>query len=219
MCGRFTLVADQAEIHERFGIDLDHRTPRLARRYNIAPTQTVAVVGLRGDRKKRGLALLKWGLVPHFSSDGKPGPTNARGETVDRLPSFRESFRDRRCIIPADGFYEWLTVGKRKVPHRFTLVDNTLMGLAGIWDVWQGDGAKLLTCCLITTSANETVAPIHDRMPVILPPDLWQSWLDPDTPVGSLTAMLRPYSGSMVVAPASPLVNKAGNEGPELLAA
>lgn len=219
MCGRFTLVAGQAEIHDRFQVEVGPKTPHLTPRYNIAPTQTVAVVANKRDPAKRGLALLKWGLVPHFANDPKPGPTNARAETVDTKPTFRECFRQRRCLLPMTGFYEWQTIGKQKVPHHFTLQGGGLMGVAGLWDIWRGGAESLVTCCLITTAANPTVRPVHDRMPVILPPELWADWLSPDTPVARLLPLLRPYPGDLDVHVASPLVNGAGNEGPDLLAA
>lgn len=220
MCGRYTLTTPAEVVAATFGVEADARTPRLVPRYNVSPSQTVAVVGLKPDGRRRGLAVLRWGLVPRWAATPKAGPTNARSETVDRLPTFRDSFRERRCLFPMTGFYEWATVNGRKVPHHFTLAGGGLMGVAGIWDVWQGaDGTKLATCCLLTTTANDTVRPVHDRMPVVLPPDVWADWLDPATPAGRLVPLLRPYPGAMAVAPASPLVNSPKNDGPELLAA
>lgn len=217
MCGRFVLAAGPDELVEHFGLE---QPPDLTARYNIAPSQLVAVVAPKADPAKRGLALLKWGLVPHWSNDGKPGPINARAETVGGLPTFSDSFRDRRCIIPATGFYEWRTVGSKKVPHRFRLASGGVMGFAGLWSVWRGGEGdkKLITCCVITTAANELVRPFHDRMPAILAPGDYAKWFDADTSLAHLHALLNPYPAALMAASeANPLVNSPKNEGPQLL--
>ena len=216
MCGRFTLSVEPEELVEQFGIDQPHN---LAARYNIAPSQLVAVIARKADPTKRGLALLKWGLVPDWSHDGKLGPINARAETVSRLPTFSESFREKRCIIPASGFYEWAMVGGRKVPHHFRLRSGKAMGFAGLWSRWDGESKKpLFTCCVITVPSNELLQPFHDRMPAILDPADYAKWFDPDTHSPDLKALLKPYPAELMAEhEANAKVNSPRNEGPELL--
>jgi putative SOS response-associated peptidase YedK len=219
MCGRFTLDAPPEALVEQFGIE---QPPALTARYNIAPSQLVAVVGKKADGVRRGLALVRWGLVPDWSNDPKHGPINARAETVAGLPTFADSFRQRRCIIPASGFYEWRAEGKKKLPHHIRLKGGGVMGFAGLWSVWRDgtdDQARpLVTCCVVTVPANELVRPLHDRMPAILGPEDHGRWLDNDTPLKELHALLKPYPAELMeVAEANPLVNSPKNEGPKLL--
>lgn len=216
MCGRFILDASPEQLVANFDLE---QPPTLTARYNIAPSQLVAVVAPKADPTKRGLALLKWGLVPYWSQDGKHGPINARAETVGGLSTFSDSFRHKRCIVPATGFYEWRGVGKEKVPHRFRLTSGGVMGFAGLWSVWTTpEEKKLITCCVITTAANELVRPFHDRMPAILAPDDYAKWFDADTELKELHALLKPYPAELMqVSEASPLVNSPKNEGPQLL--
>jgi putative SOS response-associated peptidase YedK len=158
--------------------------------------------------------------VPNWTNDPKSGPrpVNLRAETVRH--KFGELFRTRRCLIPADGFYEWVTEGKKKLPRRFTLASGEPFAFAGLWDVWQADGQKLLTCCLITTTANALVAAVHDRMPVIVAPKGYGAWLDPETPEVELEALLKPYPADVMrVAAANPVLNSPKNDGPECLEA
>src|SRR5207248_8292339 len=140
--------------------------PPLTARYNVAPSQVVAVVGLKPDGVRRGIALLRWGLVPHWSDTGSPKvkPVNVRAESV--MFKFRDQLRERRCLIPATGFYEWTAVGGRKRARHYSMRDGRPFAFAGLWDAWMGGAKPLLTCCLITTHANELVRPVHDRMPV-----------------------------------------------------
>jgi len=214
MCGRYVLDAGTEQLVSHFNLD---QPPALTARYNVAPSQLVAVVAPKADTTKRGLALLKWGLVPDWSNNGKPGPINARAETVGGLPTFSDSFRHKRCIIPATGFYEWRTLGGKKVPHRFRLAFG-VMGFAGLWSVWSGEeGKKLFTCCVITTTANELVRPFHDCMPAILAPEDYAKWFDGETPLKELHALLKPYPAELMeVSEASTLVNSPKNEGPRL---
>lgn len=224
MCGRFTLISPFQGVADAF----DVKTPAPAAfppRYNIAPSQTIAVVGLKGDGVTRGLTMLRWGLVPSTANDPSEGfkPTNARSDSLWKY-TFREAFKEKRCIIPADGFYEWRTegVGKKakKFPVHFRVDDGALFGMAGLWEFWTDGTAKLATCCLITTEANAVVAPYHDRMPVILPPEQYDAWLDYETPETELRSLLVPYPADRMSArPANPVVNKASVEGPECLAA
>jgi putative SOS response-associated peptidase YedK len=217
MCSRFTLTTTAELLAEAF----DTPAPPLLRpRYNIAPSQLVAVVGLKPDGATRGIAKLRWGLVPHWANDPSSGPKpiNARAETVGH--KFAYSFGQKRCLIPADGFYEWLTDGKKKRPHRFTLKTGAPFGFAGLWDLWSSEKLKLLTCCMVTCTANDLVKPLHDRMPVILPPEHYAEWLAPETPHKRLAAMLAPYSAdAMRVTEVSRVVNSSRNDRPECVEA
>lgn len=195
--------------------------PELPPRYNIAPTQSVAVVRaqLGGGRR---LDMLRWGLVPPWVKDLKQAPmlVNARVETVMEKPSFRGAFRARRCLIPADGFYEWKTVGGKKQPMYFSMKDGASFALAGLWERWEGpQGAHLESFTLLTTEPNAVVADIHDRMPVILPPDAYALWLDPALGEPErLLPLLGPYPAeAMHVYPVSPRVNAASNDDPSLV--
>jgi putative SOS response-associated peptidase YedK len=214
MCGRYS-VTDPESIPEMFGVE---GVPALARRYNIAPSQTIAVIGLKGDGVTRGLALLKWGLVPSWSNDSNPKvkPINVRAESV--MFKFGEQLREKRCLIPASGFYEWAMVDGKKGARHFTMRDGRLFAFAGLWDVWRGEGKPLLTCCLITTHANDLVRPLHDRMPVIVPRESYDEWLDPATTEARLISLLRPYpADEMAVTEVGPAVNSPKNDGPECL--
>lgn len=216
MCGRMILDADAELLAAQFGLE---QPPALVARYNIAPSQLVAVVAPKSDPGKRGLALLKWGLVPHWSRDGKPGPINARAETAAQLPTFRDSFGHKRCLIPVTGFYEWRKECERKIPVRFRLRTGGVMAFAGLWSVWTGpDNKHLFTCCVLTTTANELVRPLHERMPAILAPEEYAAWLNADTPAKNLHALLKTYPADLMDASdANPLVNSPKHEGPELL--
>jgi putative SOS response-associated peptidase YedK len=217
MCGRFTLTTPTELVAAQFEVP---DPPLLSARYNVAPSQVIAVVGLKPDGKRRGIAMLQWGFVPNWANDPKSGPhpVNLRAESVRY--KFGELLRGRRCLIPADGFYEWKAEGKKKLPRRFTLASGEPFAFAGLWDVWQGDGQKLLTCCLITTAANELVAEVHDRMPVIVAPEHYDAWLDPETPEAELEALLKPYPADLMgVAAANPILNSPKHDGPECLEA
>ncbi len=178
MCGRFQLTATGEELAEAFGLD---EVPSLPDRYNIAPGQEIAVV--RADaRGRRRLSLVQWGLVPRFAEDPSGGPRsiNARLETADRRSAFRESFRARRCLVPARGFYEWGRRGGRRQPYLIRRPDRGLLAFAGLWDEWRAPGGdRLQTCAILTTEPSEVVAPIHDRMPLMLSPAVLAAWLDP----------------------------------------
>lgn len=184
-------------------------------RYNIAPTQPVATVRQAGAT--RMLAMMRWGLVPSWASDISIGGQliNGRSETVLEKPAFRESFRARRCLIPADGFYEWKKAGKEKQPFHFGMKDGSLFAFAGVWDRWKSPGgAWLESCSILTTAPNQLLADVHDRMPVILPARHYEAWLSaPGSEAGRLTELLVPYDASFMKRYAvSSLVNKAQNE-------
>jgi putative SOS response-associated peptidase YedK len=216
MCGRFNLHANPRAVASLFGLPT---VPELAPRYNVAPSQPVAVVGLKPGGQARGLALMKWGLVPRWAkSDDGSKPINARAETLLDRPTFRDSFRQRRCLIPASGFYEWQKAGSRKRPFHIRGRDGMPLAFAGLWDRWEGPDGPVLTCCIVTTAANELVKPLHDRMPVILGPDEFARWLDPAAPAEDLLALLRPCPAEVLEAmPVGTAVNSPKNDGPECL--
>ena len=217
MCARFTLFTPGSVIAERF---LLGQVPALVPRYNVAPSQLIAVVGTRAGGG-RGLAMFRWGFVPYWAQDTKgPRPVNAKAETIAEKPSFRDAFRQRRCLIPADGFYEWRATPQGKRPLHYRLKDGGPMALAGIWDCWKGSGETLFTCAIVTTTANEVVEPVHDRMPVILPPEAWEQWLDPgESDPAELLTLVKPYpADGMDVVAVSPVVNSAKYDAPDCLA-
>jgi putative SOS response-associated peptidase YedK len=220
MCGRFTLRAPASVVAEQFSV---FEVQPWKARYNIAPSQPVAAVRLAPGGAKAGpgreLAWLRWGLIPGWADDPKIGNRliNARAETAARLPAFRAAFRQRRCLIVADGFYEWQRAGKRKVPHLIRMRDDRPFGFAGLWEAWEGpDHSAVQSCTVLTTEANELVRPIHDRMPVIVAPQDYERWLD--TAAGGLEGLaplLRPYPSQQMTAFAvSPLVNSPANDEP-----
>lgn len=175
MCGRLTLILSKEEVEEIVKITevVDWKV-----RYNIAPMQQVPVVVNDGQNH---LKLFQWGLVPHWAKEisVENKMFNARAETVDALPSFKTCFQRQRCLVLADGFYEWKREGKHKIPYRFTLRDRKLFGFAGIWDEWKSpEGKAIQSCAIITTTPNELMSPIHDRMPVILAKEKEEVWLD-----------------------------------------
>ena len=210
MCGRFTVKTPRRiNLYGVRNSDLPFEA-----RYNIAPTQEVSVVADFGN----GLELAKvvWGLIPARSTDGK-GFINARAETLDTKPSFRDSFLNRRCLIPADGFFEWKRSGRAKQAFYIELVDKSPFAFAGIWDRW-GYKQTITSCAIVTTSANELVGTLHDRMPVILKPESYKAWLDPKTDPALLKQLLSPLASSeMTCYPVSSAVNYVDNEGPQLV--
>jgi putative SOS response-associated peptidase YedK len=219
MCARFTLAVSGAELAERFGL-LD--IPTILPRYNIAPSQLIPVIGSKAGGQGRGLAMFRWGFIPHWAPDDTGmKPVNAKTETVASSVMFSDSFRNRRCLVPADGFYEWRTVAKKKLPIRFRLKDHAPFAFAGLWDVWKGPKGAAFTCVILTTTPNELTATVHDRMPVILARDAEAVWLDPDMhDPERLLPFLKPYpANEMEANPANPAMNKATFEGPECLMA
>jgi putative SOS response-associated peptidase YedK len=219
MCARYTITTPSEVIAKAFDLPA---APALVPRFNAAPSQLVPVVGLKPDGKTRGLALLKWGFVPRWAADpdGGPKPVNAKAETVAMKAPFKDSFRDRRCLIPADGFYEWRAEGGRKVAHHFHLKGGGLFAFAGLWDAWQAEGHDpLRTCVVITVPPNEVVRPFHDRMPAILLPGQYDLWLHGDTPTVELLRALAPLPAEQLEeVRVGPAVNNVANDGPECLA-
>ena len=223
MCGRYSLTTPLQAMSDLF--DFAER-PNLAPRYNIAPTQQVAAVRL-GEDGARHLVQVRWGLIPSWAKEvgGSSPMINARAESLAEKPAFRTAFRQRRCLIPADGFYEWQVTGESKgkavkQPYRITLVDGGPFGFAGLWESWRDprSGERTESCTIVTTEANERLRPIHHRMPVILPPASHASWLDPASGRDALQALLRPYPAADMTATAvSTRVNKVANDDPGLI--
>ncbi len=231
MCGRYTLHTDPGVLALLFGLA---ELPLMAPRYNIAPTQPVAVVRLGQDGKTREWAHVVWGLIPSWAKDPSIGERliNARSETAAEKPSFRAAFRRRRCLAPADGFYEWgknsdKTSGKtsgKKQPYYITLRDGGPFAIAALWEAWQGpDGSELESCTLLTTEANDLLEPLHNRMPVILQPADYALWLGDGRDASlseqvNLRHLLRPYEADeMRTQPVSTRVNSPFNEGAECI--
>ena len=208
MCGRYTLHSSQDKLNQYYGtvsnIDLKPR-------YNISPSTYCPIVRLNNE--KRELALCQWGLIPHWAKDTKFKPINAKAETVSSKPFFRSAFRNTRCLIPANGYYEWKTKSGKKQPYYIHPADEELFSFAGLWDVWEGPDKTIETFTIITTDANSKTAEIHNRMPVILAKADHDQWL-----AEGGVDLLRPCPDAMVdsyrVAMA---VNKAGNEGAGLI--
>jgi putative SOS response-associated peptidase YedK len=214
MCGRFSLSSTPQRLRERFGLSAapDDIPPR----YNIAPTQPVLVIP---NRTRRLLRPARWGLIPHWAGGAAAGNRmiNARAETLAARAPFRAALERRRCIIPADGFYEWKRDGRQRTPYFVRERDGAALGLAGLWEVWRPpDGEPIASCTIITTAPNELLATIHDRMPAILPPDAYDAWLAPSPRHADLLLpLLSPYPTELLEAyPVSDLVNSPSNDDP-----
>ncbi len=219
MCGRYVSSRPLAELAELFMID-EVRTEALPASWNVAPTDAVyAVAEHHGTRL---LGSFRWGLVPSGAADPAGGvrPINGRAETLVDRPLFRDAFARRRCLLPADGFYEWETRGDQKQPYFIAPGDGGIVAMAGLWSTWRGEGKTLRTCAIITTSANRVVGGLHDRMPVILPPEHWELWLDrTETDLTLLSPLLVPAPDDLLeVRPVGTEVNSVRNNGPELTA-
>ncbi|MHC1699319.1 MAG: SOS response-associated peptidase [Geobacteraceae bacterium] len=212
MCGRFTFAISPELLTEIFGITILADLPR---RYNIAPTQQVLAV--RTTDQGRQASFMRWGLIPSWAKDPAIGRRmiNARCESVHEKPAFRHAIRYRRCIIPAGGFYEWQEEGGKKHPLYVRLKDDALMAFAGIWEHWKDpEGQIIETCAILTTTSNELIQPLHDRMPVILRPEAYDLWLDPATTnPEKLQPLYQPFpTDLMEMYPVSTLVNSPRND-------
>lgn len=200
MCGRYSLTSPAEAVRRLFGYP---ERPNLLPRANIVPTQAVAAVRLGGDGA-RHFASLRWGLIPAWAKDAEIGGKmiNARGESVSEKPSFQSAFRHRRCLIAADGFYEWKTEAGAKQPYRIARGDGAPFGFAGLWERWEkgADGVPVESCTIVTTEANELLQAIHPRMPVILDPAEFAVWLDPATSPAVALALLRPCPPDRLIA-------------------
>jgi putative SOS response-associated peptidase YedK len=215
MCGRYTLAANADELVEAFDVPVP--TFALAPRYNIAPGQQAPVVA--EDRHGRRLGLLTWGLVPDWKEDPVAPMINARMETVAARPSFREAIDRRRCLVPADGFYEWKREGERKVPHWIHPSGGGLLSLAAIWETWRRPGTEPRHAfAILTTAANADVAPIHDRMPVIVAAEGRDAWLDRAVDGAEALRRLRPTrAGALASRPVSTRVNRVASDDAGLI--
>ncbi len=211
MCGRFTLRTPAKAIATLFDLE---DVPELRPRYNIAPSQPIAAV--RQDRwRQREFAMLHWGLIPFWADDPKIGyrTINARAETVATKPSFRAAFKKRRCLVIADGYFEWKKRDGKKQPYFFHLNDDRPFAFAGLWERWEGDGEEIESCTILVTEANARQKAIHDRMPVILSPQDYDAWLDPDVDGKRVEPLLRPYShDDLETYRVSTTVNKPQND-------
>ncbi|MCC5937216.1 MAG: SOS response-associated peptidase [Lunatimonas sp.] len=216
MCGRYSLAKSKTELEERFKAEmLEPFQPR----YNIAPTQLVPVIT---SDSPMGFSHFYWGITPEFARN-KPVAQrfiNARAETIRETASFKNSFRRKRCLVPADGFFEWKKMGKKiKIPYRFTLLDESLFAFAGIWDEYENtDGVIQHTFVLLTTTPNGMVNEVHDRMPVILDREVESTWLNPSTPEDKLISLLKPLSDEKMLSyTVSPLVNHVVNDSASVI--
>lgn len=221
MCGRFTLRAPANVVAEQFAL---FEVEPFAPRFNIAPSQPVPVVRLAPEQPEpqRELVWLRWGLIPSWAQDPAIGNRmiNARAETVAEKPAYRAALRRRRCLVAADGFYEWQRTGRQKQPYFIRMRDDRPFAFAGLWETWQrGDDAPVQSCTLLTTESNELIRPIHNRMPVILASDDYRRWLDPGVQrPEQLTPHWRPYpSDQMTADPVSTFVNNPANDSPKCI--
>ena len=218
MCGRYTLRTAVDTLAERF--EIDDAPSSVAASYNVAPTQGVATVLVEDGRRR--LEMMHWGLIPSWADDPSIGNKmiNARAETVAEKPSFRKAFKNHRCLVLADGFYEWQKGANGKQPYYIRMEDGSPFAFAGLWESWQ-NGTEIRSATIITTDANDVVAPIHDRMPVILHPEDYALWLDPDfDEKEALTTLLKPYPAEVMEAyPVSRRVNSPSNNEPRCIEA
>src|SRR4051812_45876796 len=214
MCARFVRHTLARELAEAFGVDFPDVPPS----FNVAPTQSVLAVRIKGDRREG--ALLRWGLVPAWAKDLSIGAQciNARAETVATKPAFRAAYKKRRCLVVADGYYEWKPAGKRKQPCLFRLKGREPFAFAGLWEHWERDGQAVETCALLTTEPNDLQRPIHDRMPVVLSPEAREVWLDPAVEPDALAGLLGPFPAErMECYPVSTDVGNPRNNRPDLI--
>jgi putative SOS response-associated peptidase YedK len=218
MCGRYTITSAPEALRALLGYD---ERPNFPPRYNVAPTQPIPIV--RWVAGKRHFALVRWGLLPSWVKDPKTFSLliNARGETAAEKPAFRAAMKRRRCLIPADGFYEWQKTGARKRPFFVHAKSGAPLVFAGLWETWEGpNGEQLDTATIVTTAANRTLRPIHERMPVILAPEAFDLWLDTDrVDAKTAAALIKPAPDDLLEAyEISTAVNRVANDNPKLIA-
>jgi putative SOS response-associated peptidase YedK len=216
MCGRFIQSTGGQHLAERFGLPT---APALTPRYNVAPSQSVQAIRMKEPSQREAVAL-RWGLIPAWSPEPRTAYStiNARAESMADKPTYRQAFRQRRCLIPADGFYEWRKVGSRKQPYCIAPADGRPLAFAGLWERWERDGQVVESCTILVTAANTLIAPIHDRMPVILDLTAETRWLDPTvTDPAALHPLWVPCpSERLRLWPVSSQVNNPRHEGPAL---
>lgn len=218
MCGRFTLQISPELLTKIFGLI---EIPAFPARYNIAPSQQIAVTRQNGDGQNR-LDFMRWGLIPPWADDMSIGfkLINARSETVDEKHSFRHAIRHRRCLIPASGFFEWVQEGKSKKPLYIRMKDDSLMVFAGLWESWKSPEKQVVeSCTILTTSSNSLIAPLHERMPVILHPQEFNRWLDRETTdPEKLKSLYQSYPADLMdISEVSSAVNSPRNDSPDLI--
>jgi putative SOS response-associated peptidase YedK len=220
MCGRYKLTATWAEIHRLYNLT---NSVNLQPRYNIAPSQEIAVVRYDMDKKSRALAMLHWGLIPPWSKDPKSayGMINAKAETVAEKPAYRHAFKSQRCLVLADGFYEWQGSPRAKQPYLIRMRDGSVFAFAGLWERWSDrkSGATIDSATIVTTEPNAVCAPIHNRMPVILKPEHYPSWLgEKAADQADLLSILKPYSAEpMEAIKIGTRVNNVKSDDPSLV--
>ncbi|HYL91985.1 MAG TPA: SOS response-associated peptidase [Alphaproteobacteria bacterium] len=218
MCGRYRLTAKERYMRDHFGLDED---PVWAPRWNIAPTQPVPVIRQDAKQPRRAFSLMRWGLIPYWAKDPSIGfkTINAMSETAAEKPAFRDAMKQRRCLLPADGFYEWQKMGpKEKQPYNFGLLDGSAFAFAGLWDRWRDPAGQVIeSCTILTTEPNSLVAAVHDRMPAILSPEDYDLWLDPGLEDPKrVSDCLKPYEAKLMKRyPVSTRVNRPENDDPE----
>ena len=215
MCGRYRLSRRKQIIEEHFASISEQQ--EWEPRYNVAPTQSAPIIRQNPKEPHRELSLARWGLVPSWAKDSSAAARmiNARSETADTKPAFSDALRFRRCLIPADGFYEWQKSGSAKQPYCFEVREGELFAFAGVWDRWKGPGGKSLeTFSILTTTPNAVTAAVHDRMPVILDPDSYDLWLDPGMKdVRAAAELLKPYDARLMRCyPVSTRINHVAND-------
>jgi len=219
MCGRFALATEKHILEILYQLEIRED---LQPRYNIAPSQNILACRLSPQHGRRELAALKWGLVPFWAEDETIGSRmiNARSETVAEKPSFRDAFKKRRLLIPVSGFYEWKKEDGAKQPFYISRKDGQPFSLAGLWERWEKGKNPLESCTILTTEPNSLLAPLHNRMPVVVPPESYELWLDPEANSKTLHELLAPYPpDELIFYPVSRLVNSPYNESPELIEA
>ena len=222
MCGRARLSSDVSEIKIAFGIPPERPAPNFASSWNVAPTDPLPIVRYDAKEHQRSLDVMRWGLIPYWAKDIKIGfsTINARAEEIDTKPAFREAFRQRRCLVPLDNFYEWKKTTAGKQPYAIALKGGGLMAMAGLWETWRSkDGERIRSFTIATTTPNELCAQLHNRMPVVLKSDRWPLWLgeEPADPA-QLKALLAPYPSEDITAwPVSTRVGSVKNNDPSLI--
>jgi putative SOS response-associated peptidase YedK len=216
MCGRFAVISVPEAVRALFGYA---ETPNFPPRYNIAPTQPIAIVRLTEGRRQ--FALVRWGFIPSWVKDPRAVSLmfNARSETAAEKPAYRSAMKRRRCLVPADGFYEWQRDGDRKRPHWVHPRKGGPIAFAGLWEAWIGpNGEELETAAIVTTAANDTLKPLHDRMPVVIQPDAFDLWLDPNADTQMASSLMKPARDDFFeVREVSGAVNRVASDGPALL--
>jgi putative SOS response-associated peptidase YedK len=219
MCGRYQVHTPVEEIARQFDAFITAEAAQLPPRYNVAPSLLVPAVRIRHDRRE--LSALSWGLVPGWAKTPSANrPINARAESVFDKPMFRNAVQRRRCLIPADGFYEWQVRSGGKQPWHVSIADGSLFALGGVWEYWAKEGVQpIVSCAIIVTDANDLMRPIHERMPVIIAPEDYARWLDVEVQdQEQIMPLLAPFPAERMRAfPISSLVNNAKNEGPNLV--